>query len=230
MKGREMSGSEAYDCVHIAEPITVDGMLDEPAWERATALDFVIPVTHSEPLSKTRARLVWDDNYLYAGFKAWDKDIWSYFTERDSKTCDEDVLEAFIKPDPAGDPYYNFEINALNTVYDAFNVKRGAGGEDHHRWKRWNCQGLKSAVFVKGTLNDWTKVDEYWQLEVAIPFASLPSLAGKPPAVGDVWSFHLARYDYSVHLPDGVELSSCAPLSEVQFHRYEDWMPLRFIK
>lgn len=37
-------------------------------------------------------------------------------------------------------------------------------------------------------------------------------------------------YDYSVYLPDGVELRSCAPLTEVNFHRYEDWIPLKFVK
>jgi len=141
--------------------LVIDGALDESAWERAEAFGLVIPVTHQEPISKTEARLLWDKDYLYVGFKAYDKDIWSYFTERDSTTCNEDVLEVFIKPDIDKECYYNFEINALNTVYDAFNLKRNAGGPDHHRWSRWNCQGLKSAVTIKGTLNDPTDIDEY---------------------------------------------------------------------
>ena len=65
-------------------------------------------------------------------------------------------------------------------------------------------------------------------MEVAIPFAELPSLAGKSPRNGDTWLFHLARYDYSVYLPKGPELTSCAPLSIVDFHLNEDWMKLRF--
>jgi hypothetical protein len=189
----------------------------------------MLPVTHEEPLSKTEGRILWDDRCLYVGFKAHDKDIFSYFTERDSRTCDEDVLEVFLKPDAAKDPYYNFEINAINTVYDALNLKRGAGGSDHHRWSRWDCAGLKSAVFIQGTLNDPSDVDEFWQLEVAIPFAGLPTLTG-PPRVGDRWLFHLARYDYSVYLPEGVELSSCAPLTRVDFHRYEHWISLHFVR
>ncbi len=219
-----------YECLRTPEPIKIDGRLDEPQWQRAKLVDFMIPVTHEKPLSKTEARLLWDDAYLYVAFKAYDKDIYSYFTERDSHTCYEDVLEIFLKPDPAADPYYNFEINALNTVYDAFNVQREAGGPDHHRWNRWNCEGLKSAVVIEGTLNDWQDVDEYWQLEVAIPFADLPTLEGQSPRAGDQWLFHLSRYDYSVYLPGGVELSSCAPLTEVNFHRYEDWIPLKFVK
>ncbi|PIV63785.1 MAG: hypothetical protein COS11_05625, partial [bacterium (Candidatus Ratteibacteria) CG01_land_8_20_14_3_00_40_19] len=142
----------AYSCLFTSEPVKIDGSLDEPVWQRAKIVNFIIPVTHKEPLSKTEAKLLWDKDYLYVSFKAYDKDIWSYFKQRDSRTCDEDVLEIFIKTNPEKEPYYNFEINALGTVYDAFNLKRGAGGGDHHRWSRWDCQGLRSAVVIKGTL------------------------------------------------------------------------------
>jgi len=225
-----MKAAKAYNCRHIREPLQIDGSLSDPRWRSAERVKFMIPVTHREPLSETDARLLWDDEYLYVGFKAFDKDIYSYFTRRDSTTCHEDVLEVFIKTDATKEPYYNFEINALGAVYDAFNLKRGAGGPDHHRWSRWDCPGLQSAVVIEGTLNDPGDVDEYWQLEVAIPFAGLPTLEGRAPKPGDQWSFHLARYDYSVYLPEGVELSSCAPLTEVDFHRYEDWIPLKFVK
>jgi hypothetical protein len=217
-----------YDCHHIDEPIDIDGSLRAPQWQRAETIGFWLPCTHGQPLSRTEGRLLWDSNYLYVGFRAFDQDIFSYHTERDSATCNEDVLEIFLKPDAKKDPYYNFEINALNAVYDALNLKRGAGGPDHHRWSRWNCPGLKSAVAIRGTLNDPSNSDEFWQLEVAIPFAGLSTL-DRPPREGDRWLFHLARYDYSVYLPDGVELSSCAPLTEVDFHRYEDWITLHFV-
>jgi len=224
-----MNPASEYDCRHIDAPIEIDGSLRAPQWQRAEPIALVVPCTHREPLSRTEGRLLWDDHYLYVGFRAYDKDIFSYYAERDSPTCYEDVLEIFLKPDANKDPYYNFEINALNTVYDALNLKRGAGGPDHHRWSRWNCPGLKSAVVIQGTLNDPSDVDEYWQLEVAIPFAGLPTL-DRPPQSGHRWRFHLARYDYSVYLPEGVELSSSAPLTAVDFHRYEEWPVLRFVE
>ncbi|MCX5642272.1 MAG: carbohydrate-binding family 9-like protein [Candidatus Omnitrophica bacterium] len=223
---------ETYACAFTSAPIKVDGFLDEPAWEKAQILNFIRPVTFREPISKTEGRLLYDKEYLYVGFKAYDQDIWSYHTERDSITCHEDVLEIFIKPDPVAhpdgpDPYYNFEINALGTVMDAFNVKRGAAG-NYNRWSSWNCNSLKVAIQIKGTINDWRDKDEYWAMEVAIPFAGLPSLAGKNPRKGDNWLFHLSRYDYSVYLPEGREITSCAPLSKADFHFYEDWLKLRF--
>ena len=223
---------EIYPCAFTCEPIKIDGFLNEPVWEKAKVLNFILPVTFKEPISKTEGRLLYDNKYLYVSFKAYDQDIWSYYKEKDAYTCGEDVLEVFIKPDPVThpegpDPYYNFEINALGTVFDAFNIKRGAAG-NFTRFSSWNCKNLKVAIRIKGTLNDWRDKDEYWTMEVAIPFAELPSLAGKSPRKGDVWLFHLARYDYSVYLPAGRELTSCAPLSPGDFHRYEDWLKLQF--
>ena len=220
----------AYNCKFISQPMQIDGLLDEPAWAEAAILDFIVPVTHEKPISKTEGRVLWDETYLYVGFKAFDKDIFSLQTEHDSPTCHDDVLEVFFKPEPDKDLYYNFEINALGTVYDACNLKRGAGGGGNERWRIWNCKGLKKAVYIKGTINNPEDVDEYWQLEVAVPFASLPTLNGKPPVAGDEWSFHLSRYDYSIYLPQGVELTSCAPLTKPNFHCYEEWIPLKFVK
>ncbi len=231
----------SYDCLYTEEGIKVDGLLDEPVWQKAGNLDFFIPVSHEKPLSKTEGKLLWDKDYLYVGFRAYDEDIWSYQKNRDDPTCLEDVLEVFLKTDPRKEPYYNFEINALGTVYDAFNLRREnyqydtsddkrrtAGGD--HRWSKWDCRGLKLGIKIKGTLNNWEDKDEYWQLEIAIPFRDLATLKGKIPEPGDSWLFHLSRYDYSLYLPEGVELSSSSRLSEVNFHRYEDWQTLKFVK
>lgn len=222
--------SQPAECVYTPNPIKIDGSLSDPAWKLARDVPFYVPVTLEEPLSKTEAKVLWDDDYLYVGYRAYDKDIWSYFTERNSATCQEDVLEVFIQTDPEKEPYFNFEINALGTIYDAFNLKRGAGGEDEHRWKYWDCIGVKTGVFIKGKINAPEVIDEYWQLEVAIPFAELPTLNGKSPEPGDTWRFNLARYDYSIHLPKGCELSASSKLSEVNFHLIEEYRPLVFVK
>jgi hypothetical protein len=214
-------------CAHSTGPIVIDGELDEPAWRAAPVIDdFRIPANHLKPKSRTEARMLWDQDYLYVAFKTYDQDIWGLFTAPDAPTCNEDVLEIFFKTDPAQESYYNFEINALGTVYDAFQYRARAGMS--HRWSRWNCDGLKVATKIQGTLNDYTDRDEYWQLEVAIPFAALPTLKGKAPQPGDRWRFHLARYDHSVYLKTGRELVSCARLTRTNFHYYEDWLTLVF--
>lgn len=222
-----MINPNEYTCKYIPNRIKIEGKLDDPAWENAKNIRFFIPGSLTEPISKTEAKILWNDEYLYVGYRAYDKDIWSYFTERDSQTCLEDCLEFFFKPFADKDSYYNFEINALGTVYDALNLKRGAG---ENRWKLWNCKDLEVAVHINGKINEPLVIDEYWQLEIGIPFASLPTLEGKTPEAGDVWSFHVARYDYSVHLPNGVELSSSAAFKVADFHKYEEWQRLKFVK
>ncbi|MFA5042707.1 MAG: carbohydrate-binding family 9-like protein [Kiritimatiellia bacterium] len=217
----------AYYCPFSETALTVDGELSEPVWAQARTISFFIPVSFKAPVSKTEAKIAYDKNFLYVAFKAYDEDIWSLLTARDSATCNEDVLEIFFKTHPEKDPYFNFEINALSTVLDAYNLKRNAAG-NYARWSQWNCAGLKMISKVKGTVNNWTDRDECWILEVAIPFASLPTLGGNPPVKGDKWLFNLARYDYSIYLPEGRELTASAPLSKLDFHRYEDWNALIF--
>jgi hypothetical protein len=229
MDGGGIDGMMKYECKYIKDEIAIDGDIEKPIWQQADVLDFYIPVTGEKAKSKTEGRLLWSDHYLYVGFKAYDKDLFGYHTAHDATTCEDDVLEIFFKTNPAMEPYHNFEINVLNAVYDAYNLRRKTAGS-HRRWSKWNCAGLKSAVTMKGTLNDYHDQDEWWQLEVAIPFRSLHIQRGSSPQPGDSWLFHLSRYDYSIYLEDGCELSSTAKLQEVDFHRYEDWDRLVFVK
>lgn len=213
-----------YTCKFISHNINIDGSLTDPAWQLAENARFYIPETLEEPESKTEAKILYSKDYLYVGFKAYDKDIRSVLTEQDSQTCLEDCLEIFFKPFEDNDSYYNFEINALGTVYDALSMSRPPIA----KWAQWDCKDLQVGINICGEINNPEVVDEYWQMEVGIPFASLPSLEGKSPRQGDIWKFHLARYDYSRFLAGGVELCSTAPLSRVDFHYHEEWIPLIF--
>ena len=88
---------------------------------------------------------------------------------------------------------------------------------------------LKSGVKVYGTLGNWKDTDDKWVLEVAIPFSAFKEVTS-PPKSGDEWSFALCRYDYSVYLEEGRELSSTAKLSKRAFHLWEDYDQLLFQK
>lgn len=222
-------------CAYTSATITIDGKLDETAWSEALPIAFLIPVSHDEPLSRTDARLFWDDDFLYVGFLAFDHDVSSTHTERDSATWKDDVLEVFLRPLPDGPAYYNFEINAFGTVYDAENFQREGPPQPGQRRRvqsrrDWNCGGMRHAVRVDGTINDNADKDKSWSLEMAIPFAAIPALNGQAPQEGDRWEFSLARYDYSIYLPNGKELSASAPLTIVNFHALEDYAGLRFVK
>jgi hypothetical protein len=216
-----------YDCPFSESPIVVDGDLNEPVWEKAETVSFFVPVSLKVPISRTEAKVAYDRDFLYVAFKAYDEDVWGLLTERDSATYTEDVLEVFFKTHPDKDPYFSFEMNVRNAVMDAFVRKRNAAGSIM-RWSQWDCAGLQMASKIKGTVNNWTDRDEYWILEVAIPFRSIPTLGGSAPVKGARWLFNLARFDYSIYLPKGQELSASAPLSAVSFHLFEEWTELVF--
>src|SRR5260370_21696280 len=107
-----------YTCYRAAGPILVDGKLDEPSWQAAPrSAPFVDMVSSEAAWFDPRVAMLWDDDYLYFGFRAEETDVWGTLTERDSKIYEENDLEIFI----AGqDAYYEFEINALNTIYEVF--------------------------------------------------------------------------------------------------------------
>lgn len=225
---RSMPRVPVARAVYTSEPIQIDGVLNEAAWQRATVIsNFYIPETYATVVSPTAARVLWDENFLYVAFDASDQDVWGYLKNHDDGTCREDVLEVFVQPDVEQGCYYNFEINALGTCLDGW-IPRGKTGLIG-RGVLWDCPGVKTGAKVQGTLNDWQDVDTGWQLELAIPFASLPTLNKRPPSPGDVWKIQLSRYDYSVYLPeDGRELSASIPLSKANFHLPGEWGSIRF--
>src|SRR5438128_2556784 len=113
-----MTGPARYTCYRTNSPIHIDGRVDKYPWTLAPAsTPFVDIVTGAPAWFDTRVRLLWDDQHLYFGFTAEETDVWGTLTQRDSKIYEENDLEIFI----AGrDAYYEFEMNALNVVYEVF--------------------------------------------------------------------------------------------------------------
>src|ERR1039458_4129432 len=111
-----------YTCYRAAGPITVDGRLDEASWKLAPkSTPFVDIVTGVPAWFDTRVALLWDDDYLYGGLGVEERDVWGTMTKRDSKIWEENDVEVFIGgPAGSNNAYYEFEVNALNTVYEVF--------------------------------------------------------------------------------------------------------------
>lgn len=207
-------------------PFTAGQTLRELDWNRAGPVPFFVPVTLETPLSRSDVRVLWDPQALYIRFEVEDRDIVATLTERDAPVWEEDVVEMFIKPYADESDYYEINVSPRGTLYDSWIVKRGARA--HGVWSRWNNEGILVETEIRGEPNDWTVQDEGYTVWARIPFDSLPSLRGRLPGPGDRWRINLARYDYSVHLPWGRELSASSPLEEVNFHRFEDWREFLF--
>lgn len=226
---------QTYNCRQTTGEIKIDGILDEPDWQKADSLSFFSLTrtklqNHFPAESPTIGKLLWDKDYLYIGIEARDKDIWSTIKKHDGNLWEEDVLEAFFKPDKNEPSYYEFEFSPKNVTLDLFWLHKGVsiGAARSYKHALLFESNLKSAVKIYGSLDSWKDKDDKWVLEVAIPFSAFKEVTFVPKS-GDEWSFALCRYDYSVYLKQGVELSSTAKLSKLNFHLWEDYDRLLFV-
>lgn len=219
-----------------AERITVDGVPDEPEWRHAPKSPrFSDLVTGRPGWLDSRAAILWDDCFLYVAFWVEEPDVRASVVERDDKVYRDNDVELFID---GGDAYYELEINALGTLYEAFwvwddAIGRGAlagfapggrtmkldgiGAHKHPRGMRtgyldWDLPGLRAAVAVDGTVNEPGAPDQGWTVELAIPWTSLARLANGrrlPPAEGDIWRMDCSRFQQ--YGPDGRKLDPYRP-------------------
>ncbi|MFO0191419.1 MAG: PQQ-dependent sugar dehydrogenase [Planctomycetia bacterium] len=217
----------SYDCRFTNDPVTIDGTLDDAAWRHAPVIDnFSMPwlgKDNAPALKATRAKILWDRENLYVAADLDDADLYADVTEHDGQTWDNDVFEVFLKPVVDKPAYYEFQVNALNTQFDCFMPRRGHTG----RFRKLHDFGIESAVKLRGTLDIWTDTDEGWSVEMRIPWSDFMPTGGRPEP-GDEWRFALCRYDYDTNR-EQPQLSTSAPLSQMSFHRHEEYAPLKFI-
>ena len=114
----------AYIAYRTDEKIHIDGRLDEKAWKLAPKSPRFVDIVTGEPaLYDTYSAVLWDDEYLYIGFWIEEPYVQAELKERDSLLFTENDVEIFID---GGDTYYEFEINALNTIYEVFFIWKDA--------------------------------------------------------------------------------------------------------
>ena len=217
--------ADDFVCHWASNAITIDGVADDPSWTKAQVIDnFRIPATNGvKPSTTTRARLLWDRQYIYFFADLEDHDLFGDITERDAMTWNNDVFEIFLKPGATEPGYYEFQVNAAGTEMDLFLPDQKSGG--YAALKSANTFQMKTAVVRRGTLENRKDRDEGWSVEGRIPWVDFMPTGGRPD-VNEVWSIALCRYDYT--LGKAPELSSCAPLSKLNFHLVEDYAKLRF--
>ena len=218
-----------HECRRATGPIKLDGKADEPAWQQAVVIKSFGAFWAKRPSkTATKARLLWDDEYLYFHAEMEDADLYADERKTNGHLWDNDVFELFFKPSEQSNAYYEFQINPLNAQFHCFMPSRGAGGLRRALSSTEDGKfAMKTAVLLRGTLNNWRDNDTGWSVEGRIPWKDFLR-SGGGPKTGDVWRFALCRYDYSKNF-DAPDLTSCAPLTLPSFHRYEDYCRLKFV-
>ena len=192
-----------YTALRTTEPIVVDGKLDEAVWQKAPRSPrFVDILTGGRTIHDTQAMVVWDETNLYVAYRVEEPFVHAKFTQHNDPIYYDNDVEFFI----AGrDAYYEFEVNAFNTVYEVFFIWNeayekggfshapefaraklqpfnGVGFTTHPRGGRlgnfnWTFPGIRTAVHVDGTINDDKDRDRGWTVELALPWKGLQWLA-----------------------------------------------------
>jgi len=227
-------------CGRAPEAPRIDGRLDKPFWAGAAWTDAFVDIegdAKPAPRYLTRAKMLWDDAFLYMGATLEEPHVWGTLEERDSVIFRDNDFEVFLDPDGDNHRYYEIEINALGTVWDLLLIRPYRDGGP--AVNAWDIRGLQTAVHVDGTLNDPSNEDGGWSVEMAIPWKVLAECAGRscPPADGDQWRLNFSRVQWRHSVVDGrygkvIGLKEdnwvWSPQGAVDMHRPERWGYVQF--
>lgn len=162
-----------------AEPIAIDGSIDEPAWASAPVIeDFVgfRPEEGRAPSQRTRVRILRDDHRLYFAFEALDTHpagIRGKLSDRDA-ISDDDFVALIVDPFQDGRRAFILLVNPVGSQSDCVFVE-GSFGDDC----TWDL------VFSSAGR---TGPDGY-TVEVAVPFSNIRFDPSR-----EAWGLQLLRW------------------------------------
>jgi len=231
-----------YVCRHTATPVQIDGKLDEAVWAKAAWTEDFGDIEGSlkpSPRFRTRAKLLWDDEFLYIAAELEEPHVWATLTNHDAVIFHDPDFEIFIDPDGDTHRYLEMELNALNTTWDLRLPKpyqdQGKAEDD------WEIPGAKTAVGRHGTINDPSDTDKGWTVEVALPWRVLTAQAAHagPPTEGEQWRMNFSRVEWQIGITNGnyFKLPKTpednwvwSPQGVIDMHRPEQWGVVQFTK
>ena len=88
----------------------------------------------------------------------------------------------------------------------------------------WDIKGLKKGIYIDGTINDPSDIDNYWTVELAFPWEVLNQLASKTPMVNDQWKVNFSRVNYTMDVGE-VYKKAINPATGNQYQFNWVWSP-----
>jgi hypothetical protein len=195
---------KTYVAAKITSPIVIDGDDADVSWDKVEWTDLFEDIsTDEKPKYGTKVKMLWDETNFYILAKMEEPHVWANLKQRDTIIFYNNDFEVFIDPDSDTFNYYELEINALNTAWDLF-LSKPYRENDNVVLNDWNITGLKSAVKIKGTLNNPTDTDEGWVLEIAIPWAAYrKSYNEKNVPADQFWRVNFSRVNWEHTITNG---------------------------
>jgi predicted TIM-barrel fold metal-dependent hydrolase len=169
--------------VHITTDFVPNGVLDEPAWETAPPcrLEYSTRDSVAIPSLSTAVRVLWSDEYLYLSLESPYTTISAFQPTQKTERLglwDNDVVEAFIAPDPNFiHRYTEFEWAPNGEVLD---LKLDLPAKDFD----WTA-AADSVVVID-------EANKVWRVETRIP---LQAICESQPKHGTKWRINFYRHD-----------------------------------
>ena len=186
---KEHPSTSSADVVRRKGSITIDGELDESAWEKATPLDMTRDRYGNKTDLTTEAWMCWDDQALYIAAKCplpEGAELNVPERGRDNvKIGAGDCIEIFIDPKKSQTQYVQFMVSAMGDIYDSWmSPTLGGGVECEDNWSiagkpSWNAEADVATTHDKA----------HYVIEMRIPFKNL----AETPEVGQQWSANICR-------------------------------------
>ena len=174
------AGPRAAVVTATTEPITIDGVLDEPIWTVAPKIGDLIqrqPAQGRAPTEHTEVTLLADRDRLYVGVVSYDSEprrVIGTQMARDASLSSDDRLEILLDTFRDQRSAFYFATNPSGALVDGL----VANGQLNAEWDAiWDVRTRRT--------------EQGWTAEFAIPFKSLSFPSGRT-----VWGFNIARHIY----------------------------------
>jgi hypothetical protein len=192
-----------YTVFKADENIVLDGKDDEKAWGKTAWSEEFSDIEGAGGTRfpyKTKCKFLWDNDFFYVFLRMEEDAVWAVH-KKDDIVFRENVLKIFIDPDNNMHNLIEIQINPFNEVHYLTLSKpyrdRGILNAG------WMPVGAKSAVGIKGTINDPSDKDTEWTIEMALPLKGINGSA-RTPQDGSFWRLDIQRTDYDMAVKDGV--------------------------
>jgi hypothetical protein len=198
-----------YVCYRTSAPLIIDGLINESDWYNVPWSEYFVDIEGDlkpEPTYKTRIKMLWDNDFLFIAAELEEPNVWANLTQRESIIFYDNDFEVFIDPNGDTHHYVEYEMNAFNTQWDLMLLKPYRDDVVQNvAIDNWNYNGIRSAVYVEGTINNPKDTDKGWTLEIAIPLDALAEISatGKLTANGEQYRIDFSRVEWMVDIIDG---------------------------
>lgn len=166
-----------YVCYRTADAITIDGRADEESWKNVPFTEAFVDISGEgfpKPRYLTKAKMLWDDDFLYVYGEMEEPDLWADIVKRDEVVFYNHDFEVFIDPTGDAQNYFEIEANAIGNIFD-LSLEHPYRVPTKRTFVKfqWDCPGLKVATYLNGSLNKADDRDKGWSVELAIPRKAL---------------------------------------------------------